>query len=86
MKALIRSYKISSNRETKIIKIIYAKRGYMDLFVFLVKVTTTPSLAENFHLAHLLKTDIKLETEIRPRYEIASDNTKTKMRKEYVTS
>nr|AWI62945.1 VtgAa [Scophthalmus maximus] len=31
-----------------------------------VKVTTTPSLAENFHLAHLLKTDIKLETEIRP--------------------
>ncbi|KAM7011967.1 LOW QUALITY PROTEIN: vitellogenin 2 [Tautogolabrus adspersus] len=31
-----------------------------------VKATTTPALPENFHLAHLLKTDIQLETEIRP--------------------
>ncbi|XP_040895473.1 vitellogenin-like [Toxotes jaculatrix] len=31
-----------------------------------IKATTTPALPENFHLAHLLKTDIQLETEIRP--------------------
>ncbi|XP_070687992.1 vitellogenin-like isoform X2 [Pempheris klunzingeri] len=31
-----------------------------------VKATTTPALPENFHVAHLLKTDIQLETEIRP--------------------
>uniref|UniRef100_A0A3Q1JK95 Vitellogenin domain-containing protein n=1 Tax=Anabas testudineus TaxID=64144 RepID=A0A3Q1JK95_ANATE len=31
-----------------------------------VKATTTPALSENFHLAHLLKTNIQLETEIRP--------------------
>ncbi|XP_076582010.1 vitellogenin-like isoform X2 [Chaetodon auriga] len=30
------------------------------------KATTTPALPENFHLSHLLKTDIQLETEIRP--------------------
>uniref|UniRef100_A0A4W6F771 Uncharacterized protein n=1 Tax=Lates calcarifer TaxID=8187 RepID=A0A4W6F771_LATCA len=28
--------------------------------------TTTPTLPENFHLAHLLKTDMQLETEVRP--------------------
>lgn len=39
----------------------------MDLFVFLVKATTTPPLPENFHFAHLLKTDMQLETEIKPR-------------------
>ncbi|KAJ4942878.1 hypothetical protein JOQ06_005390 [Pogonophryne albipinna] len=31
-----------------------------------VKAITTPALPENFHLAHLLKTDIQLETEIKP--------------------
>uniref|UniRef100_A0A4W6FB35 Uncharacterized protein n=1 Tax=Lates calcarifer TaxID=8187 RepID=A0A4W6FB35_LATCA len=31
-----------------------------------VKATTTPTLPENFHLAHLLKTDMQLETEVRP--------------------
>ncbi|KAK5869847.1 hypothetical protein PBY51_024535 [Eleginops maclovinus] len=31
-----------------------------------VKATTTPALPENFHLSHLLKTDIQLETEIKP--------------------
>uniref|UniRef100_UPI0037E8BB2B vitellogenin-1-like n=1 Tax=Semicossyphus pulcher TaxID=241346 RepID=UPI0037E8BB2B len=31
-----------------------------------VKATTAPALPETFHLAHLLKTDIQLETEIRP--------------------
>uniref|UniRef100_A0A8C4IXH1 Phosvitin n=1 Tax=Dicentrarchus labrax TaxID=13489 RepID=A0A8C4IXH1_DICLA len=30
------------------------------------KATTTPALPENFHFAHLLKTDIQFETEIRP--------------------
>ncbi|XP_074524846.1 vitellogenin-1-like isoform X3 [Halichoeres trimaculatus] len=31
-----------------------------------VRATTTPALQENFHLSHLLKTDIRLETEIKP--------------------
>uniref|UniRef100_UPI003AAA2895 vitellogenin-like n=1 Tax=Centroberyx gerrardi TaxID=166262 RepID=UPI003AAA2895 len=31
-----------------------------------VKATTTPTLPETFHVAHLLKTDMKLETEIKP--------------------
>uniref|UniRef100_A0A3Q4BUY5 Uncharacterized protein n=1 Tax=Mola mola TaxID=94237 RepID=A0A3Q4BUY5_MOLML len=31
-----------------------------------VKATTTPALPEDFHFAQLLKTDIQLETEIRP--------------------
>ncbi|KAF3690857.1 Vitellogenin-1 Vitellogenin I [Channa argus] len=31
-----------------------------------VKATTTPDLPQNFHVAHLLKTNIELETEIRP--------------------
>ncbi|XP_035508778.1 vitellogenin-like [Morone saxatilis] len=31
-----------------------------------VRATTTPALPENFHFAQLLKTDIQLETEIRP--------------------
>eukprot|EP00064_Thunnus_orientalis_P004478 superscaffoldBa00000407_g4490 len=31
-----------------------------------VKATTTPPLPENFHLTHLLKTDMQLETEIKP--------------------
>ncbi|KAL3047366.1 hypothetical protein OYC64_021559 [Pagothenia borchgrevinki] len=31
-----------------------------------VKAITTPALPENFHIAHLLKTDIQLETEIKP--------------------
>ncbi|XP_053287447.1 vitellogenin-1 [Pleuronectes platessa] len=31
-----------------------------------IKAITSPVLAENFHLAHLLKTDMQLETEIRP--------------------
>ncbi|XP_034085808.1 vitellogenin-1-like [Gymnodraco acuticeps] len=31
-----------------------------------VKAITTPALPENFHLAHLLKTDIQLETEVKP--------------------
>ncbi|XP_022593896.1 vitellogenin-like [Seriola dumerili] len=31
-----------------------------------IKATTTPTLPENFHIAHLLKTDMQLETEIRP--------------------
>ncbi|XP_051232512.1 vitellogenin isoform X3 [Dicentrarchus labrax] len=31
-----------------------------------VRATTTPALPENFHFAHLLKTDIQFETEIRP--------------------
>ncbi|KAM7387895.1 hypothetical protein PAMP_024106 [Pampus punctatissimus] len=31
-----------------------------------VKATTTPPLPENFHLAHVLKTDMQLETEIKP--------------------
>nr|XP_043900018.1 vitellogenin-like [Solea senegalensis] len=31
-----------------------------------IKATTTPALAENFHLAHLLKTDMQLETQIKP--------------------
>ncbi|GLD50056.1 vitellogenin-like isoform X1 [Lates japonicus] len=31
-----------------------------------VKATTTPTLPENFHLSHLLKTDMQLETEVRP--------------------
>lgn len=39
----------------------------MGSFIFLVKATTTPALPENFHFAHLLKTDIQLETEMRPR-------------------
>ncbi|XP_023280903.1 vitellogenin-like, partial [Seriola lalandi dorsalis] len=30
------------------------------------KATTTPTLPENFHIAHLLKTDMQLETEIKP--------------------
>ncbi|XP_070764345.1 vitellogenin-1-like [Enoplosus armatus] len=35
-----------------------------------VKAATTPALPENFHLAHLLKTDIQLETEIRPNVAV----------------
>ncbi|TKS74661.1 Vitellogenin [Collichthys lucidus] len=31
-----------------------------------VKAATTPALPENFHLAHLLKTEIQLETEVKP--------------------
>ncbi|XP_049442919.1 vitellogenin-1-like isoform X2 [Epinephelus fuscoguttatus] len=31
-----------------------------------VKAVTTPTLPENFHLSHLLKTDMQLETEIKP--------------------
>ncbi|XP_029905083.1 vitellogenin-like isoform X6 [Myripristis murdjan] len=31
-----------------------------------IKATTVPALPENFHVAHLLKTDMKVETEIRP--------------------
>ncbi|XP_060933408.1 vitellogenin-1-like [Limanda limanda] len=31
-----------------------------------IKAITSPVLPENFHLAHLLKTDMQLETEIRP--------------------
>lgn len=43
----------------------YLKIRFM--FVLLVKATTTPTLPENFNLAHLLKADIQLETEIKPR-------------------
>uniref|UniRef100_A0A4W6F862 Uncharacterized protein n=1 Tax=Lates calcarifer TaxID=8187 RepID=A0A4W6F862_LATCA len=32
----------------------------------ILNATTTPTLPENFHLAHLLKTDMQLETEVRP--------------------
>lgn len=39
----------------------------MGSFVFIVKATTTPALIEKFQFAHLLKTDIQLESEIRPR-------------------
>ncbi|XP_045904896.1 LOW QUALITY PROTEIN: vitellogenin-like [Micropterus dolomieu] len=31
-----------------------------------VKATATPALPENFHLAHLLKSDIQIESDIRP--------------------
>uniref|UniRef100_A0A665WGU8 Vitellogenin 5 n=1 Tax=Echeneis naucrates TaxID=173247 RepID=A0A665WGU8_ECHNA len=31
-----------------------------------IQAATTPTLPDNFHLAHLLKTDVQLETEIKP--------------------
>lgn len=36
-------------------------------FDFLVKATVTPALPEDFQLAHLLQTDMRLHSEVRPR-------------------
>uniref|UniRef100_A0A671V3G6 Vitellogenin-1-like n=1 Tax=Sparus aurata TaxID=8175 RepID=A0A671V3G6_SPAAU len=38
----------------------------MELSLIHILATTTPALPENFLLAHLMKTDIQLETEIKP--------------------
>lgn len=57
----------SSNSGNKIVTGIILG-GDAKVYLFLVKATTTPALPENFLLAHLMKTDIQLETEIKPRY------------------
>lgn len=36
--------------------------------VFLVKVTTTPALPEDFYLRHLLKADVYISTKVTPRW------------------
>lgn len=39
----------------------------MYLSVSIVKATTSPALPENYHIGHLLKTNVQFHTEIRPR-------------------
>lgn len=52
----------------------------MHLFAFSVRASTVPALPEDFHMAHLLKTDIQLETEVTPR----SDTSIRKLSAKYI--